>query len=210
MKQEEYAAEQIMFSPAAHRNRSPILASLESILPAQGKVLEIASGSGQHAVHFAAAMPTLLWQPTDRSNQALDSIRALLAQSRSLMPLSNVLEPCLLDVESEPWPVEHADVIYCANMIHIAPWTATLCLFDGASKVLSKGALLILYGPFLLNDMTLDSSNQSFDTTLREQNSLWGVRQLCAVKEAALEKGFQLESSKTMPASNLLLIFSKP
>lgn len=199
-----------MFSPSAERNREPILEALAPLLPASGLVLEIASGTGQHVMHFAAALPRLVWQPTDPSEQALASIQAHLIESaRSADPLANVLAPLQLDVEQSPWPVEQADVIYCANMIHIAPWTAGFALLEGASRVLSKSGSLVLYGPFLRHDVPTAAGNAAFDQDLRARNPAWGIRQLQAVQQAADELGLKSTSVTEMPANNLLVEFRR-
>ena len=199
-----------MFSPSAERNREPILAALAPLLPATGLVLEIASGTGQHVMHFAAALPSLVWQPSDPSEQALVSINARLIESaRSGEPVANVLAPLQLDVEQTQWPIEQADVVYCANMIHIAPWSAGFALLEGTSRVLSKNGLLALYGPFLRHDVPTAPGNLAFDRDLRSRNPAWGIRQLQAVQQAADELGLKSMSVTEMPANNLLVEFRR-
>ena len=199
-----------MFSPSAERNREPILAALVPLLPSSGRVLEIASGTGQHVMHFAAALPFLEWQPTDPSEQALASIQArLLESARSAEPVANVLSPLQLDVEQSAWPVKHADVIYCANMIHIAPWSAGFALIQGAANLLPTAGQLLLYGPFMRSGVPTAPSNLAFDQDLRGRNPTWGIRHLEAVEQAADEHGFQMASVTEMPANNLLVEFQK-
>jgi len=203
-------SEQIMFSPSAERNRQPILAALAPLLPPTGLVLEIASGTGQHVMHFAAALPHLRWQPSDPSEQALASIQArLLESARSADPLANVLAPLQLDVERTPWPLDRADVIYCANMIHIAPWSAGFALLSGAARLLPEGGLLFVYGPFIRDGVATAPGNVAFDQDLRARNPAWGVRHLAAVEQAAEEVGLARISVTEMPANNLLVQFKR-
>ncbi|MFK7963368.1 MAG: DUF938 domain-containing protein [Burkholderiaceae bacterium] len=199
-----------MFSPSADRNRDPILAALMPLLPSSGRVLEIASGTGQHVMHFAASLPHLEWQPTDPSEQALASIQARLIESaRSAEPVANVLSPLQLDVEQSAWPVEHADVVYCANMIHIAPWSAGSALIQGAASLLPAGGQLLIYGPFVRSGVPTAPGNLAFDQDLRGRNPAWGIRHLEAVEQAANEHAMQLACVTEMPANNLLVEFKK-
>ncbi|MGH1358469.1 MAG: DUF938 domain-containing protein [Burkholderiaceae bacterium] len=192
----------IFFSPSAERNQQPIFESLVPLLPASGLVLEIASGSGQHVTYFAERTPHLQWQPTDPDQNARLSISARLEQS----PLRNVRAPLELDVQ-KPWPVSHANAVFCANMLHIAPWTAGFGLLEGAAAVLSPGAPLILYGPYLQRNVRTAPGNLAFDQDLRQRNASWGVRKLEAVQEAAASVGFESGPVTAMPANNLLVVF---
>ena len=161
-------------APAAARNREPILQVLRDILPPSALVLEIASGTGEHAVWFSKALPTLTWQPTDQDAEALNSIAAW----RDVTGLANVLPPLHLDAASQTWPVDQADVVIAINMVHIAPWDATLGLIAGAARVLSPGGLLILYGPFREGGKHTGDGNAAFDADLRARDPAWGIRDL--------------------------------
>ena len=147
---------------------------LRRVLPVRGVVLEIASGTGEHAVHFAAALPGLTWHPTDRDPAALHSIAAW----RASTPLPNCSPPIELDVTSPAWPVERADAVLCCNMIHISPWRSTEGLIEGAGRVLSPGGVLFLYGPYKESGRHTAPSNEAFDADLRVRNPEWGVRDL--------------------------------
>lgn len=190
-------------APATQRNREPILAVLDRVLPEQGLVLEIASGSGEHATYFAPRLPGIVWLPTDREAAALDSIAAWTAE----VGATNVRPPQLLDVCSSEWPVEFADAIFCANMIHISPWEATLGLLRGAGRILPAGGLLVLYGPFMIDHQHTAPSNAAFDQSLRARDPSWGVRDLGDVTDAARGQGLQLLERVEMPANNLTLVF---
>lgn len=194
----------VLSSPAALRNREPILAALKPHLPATGRVLELAAGSGEHAVHFAAACPALTWQPADLDPDALASIAA----QRALAGLPNLLPPVRLDA-SDPasWP--DADVVIAINMIHIAPWAATEGLMAGAGRVLPQGGLLFLYGPYIEADVETAPSNLSFDASLRGRDPAWGLRHLDKVAALAGRHGLALEARIAMPANNLSLVFRK-
>jgi len=191
--------------PAPERNKQPILAVLEQVLPKRGLVLEIASATGQHIAHFAKALPLLTWQPTDCS---ADHLRHLEAR-RAIAKLPNLRPPLFLDVTREPWPVERADAIYNANMIHISPWQVTLGLFAGASRLLAPGALLITYGPYRVRGQHVSESNAEFDASLRSRDPSFGVRELSEVSAVAESHGFTLEKEVTMPANNLTLLWRK-
>ncbi len=195
----------LRFSPAAERNREPILEQLRPLLPETGTVLEIASGTGQHICFFAAATPRLHWQPSDREGSSFDSIRGYAAQAG----LSNVADPVELDVTDMPWPVQQVDAIYCANMLHIAPWEVTLSLFSGASRALAPASSLHVYGPFRVGGEHTAPSNAAFDVSLREQDVSWGVRDLEAVVAVAAEAGFGAPRAVQMPANNLFLSFDR-
>jgi cyclopropane fatty-acyl-phospholipid synthase-like methyltransferase len=192
-------------SPAALRNRDPILEILRRILPSRGLMLEIASGTGEHAVYFAAALPGVTWQPTDLSDEALQSVEA----HARIAQLPNLLPPITLDVTKAPWPVEQADAILCCNMIHIAPWQAAEGLFAGAERVLPCGAPLLLYGPFREADRATAPSNEAFDVSLKTRNAAWGLRHLDDVKRLAASHGLQFEERIEMPANNLIVVFRR-
>lgn len=191
-------------APAAERNRDPILAVLRRVLPARpgALVLEVASGSGQHAVHFAAALPHLRWQPSDQDPVARDSVAAWRAEAG----LDNLLPPLSLDVRG-PWPVQAADAIFCANMIHISPWACTLALLSGAAAVLPPGSPLVLYGPYRRGGAHTAPSNAAFDASLRSRDPSWGVRDLEAV--VAQARGFALDEVVEMPANNLTVVLRR-
>jgi len=189
-------------SPAALRNRDAILAVLQAHLPDRGTVLEIASGTGEHAVHFAQHLPGLVWQPSDRDPANRQSVDAY----RSDTNLANLRPAVALDV-CEPWPVAAADAIFCANMVHIAPWAAALGLLAGARRVLGPGAPLVLYGPFFEDGKTPVPSNVAFDADLRRRDPAWGIRTLGDVVRAAA--GFSAPLAVAMPANNLCLVFRR-
>ncbi len=190
-------------APAAARNRDAILAVLQGALPAQGTILEIASGSGEHIVHFAQSLPHLHWQPSDPAPAALASIAAWSAEAA----LANVASPVMLDVISPDWPFARADAILCINMIHIAPWAATLGLMAGAGRLLAPGAPLYLYGPFKEDDIPLASSNAEFDASLKARDPHWGLRHVNDVAAVAAKHGLALRKRLAMPANNVSLIF---
>jgi hypothetical protein len=190
-------------APAALRNRQPIADVLTEWLPSSGVVLEFASGTGEHSVHFAERFPTLEWQPSDIDPKALASISAW----RDQVGLPNLRPPLLLDAAAGEWPNDRADAVLSINMVHISPWKAALGLLDGAAKVLCGGGPLILYGPWLKADVATAASNLAFDLQLRERNPEWGLRSVEAVEEQAVTRGFVLEQVRTMPANNLMLLF---
>jgi hypothetical protein len=190
-------------SPAALRNRAAILDVLRDALPAQGLVLEIASGTGEHAVFFAAALPALVFQPSDVDAAARASIDAHRAQAG----LPNVRPPIALDVVAQPWPVARADAVFCANMIHIAPWRACEGLLAGAAAVLPPGAPLVLYGPFRRAGVVTAPSNEAFDADLRARDPTWGVRDLDDVVAAA--RGFAPAAVHEMPANNVTVVLRR-
>lgn len=191
------------YSPAAERNAEAILAVLRETLPSGGLILEIASGSGQHAAYFSAALEDCTWQPTDADPLALGSI----ASYASLARKGTILAPKVLDVCSQPWPIAQADAIFCANMIHIAPWQACEGLMAGAGALLPQGAPMVLYGPYLEQNVETVPSNTAFDASLRVRNPEWGLRQLDDVRACARDAGFSLERRVEMPANNLSLVF---
>ena len=192
-------------SPAAGRNREPIVEALRPVLPERGLVLEIASGSGEHAVHFAGVFPKLLWQPSDAEPAALRSIEAWRVESG----LFNLLPPVSLDVRAGQWPVGLADAILCINMVHISPWAATSGLMRGAGRLLQTGSPLYLYGPFFQNAVETAPSNIAFDADLKARNPDWGLRQLEDVAAEAEAQGFILEQVVPMPANNLSVVLRK-
>jgi hypothetical protein len=192
-------------APAVARNREPILAVLRRVLPERGLVLEIASGSGEHAVHFAAALPQLTWQPTDPDPEARESIAAY----RVAAQLTNLLPPIALDAASPTWPVAQADAMVAINMIHIAPWAAAEGLMVGAERLLPAGGVLFLYGPFREHGQHTAPSNAAFDESLRARDREWGVRDLDEVAALASQHGFALEERIAMPANNLSVVFRR-
>lgn len=193
------------FASAAERNKGPILDVLASVLPQRGVVLEIASGTGQHVVHFANALHELTWQPSDPDPDLRESIRLRIANER----LANVNAPLDLDVAQLPWPLASADALVCINMIHVAPWSATHALFDGAQNVISSGHIVFLYGPYRRFGRHTSESNAQFDCDLRTRDPTWGLRDLEAVSEVALARGFALEDVVAMPANNFSLAFRR-
>jgi SAM-dependent methyltransferase len=192
------------FAPATERNRDPIAQVLRGVLPAEGRVLELASGTGEHGVHFARLFPAIVWQPSDPDPDALASIQAWRAEAG----LANLLEPIRLDASGE-WPPTQADAILCINMVHISPWSATEGLMRGAGAVLQAGAPLILYGPYRRAGVPTAASNAAFDASLRSRDPEWGLRQVEAVEAEAAANGFVLERIVEMPANNLTLVFRK-
>jgi cyclopropane fatty-acyl-phospholipid synthase-like methyltransferase len=192
-------------APAAARNRDPILAVLREVLPATGTVLEIAAGTGEHAVHFAAALPRLFWQPTDPDEHA----RASIAAHAAAAGLANMLPALALDASAAVWPVGHADAIVSINMIHIAPWHATEGLMAGAARLLPRGAPLYLYGPYRVHGEHTVPSNAAFDESLRARDPAWGVRDLDEVVALAAGHGHRLERTVAMPANNLSVVFRR-
>ena len=192
-------------APATQRNREPILAVLRDELPESGLVLEVASGTGEHAVHFARALPGLTWQPSDPSPEALSSIAAW----RDLEGPDNLLDPLELDAASDHWPVTRADAIVCINMIHISSWASTEGLMRGAGRLLASGAPLVLYGPYRRAGYPLEPSNAVFDESLKARDPRWGLRELEAVAECAEANGLALSRVVEMPANNLTVIFRK-
>jgi SAM-dependent methyltransferase len=193
------------FAPAVARNKAAITEALARHLPASGLVLEIASGSGEHALHFAAHFPALSFQPTDPDAAALASIAAWRAEAQ----LANLLPPLMLDVMADAWPVPKADAVLCINMIHIAPWEATAALMRGAARVLPRDGILFLYGPFKQGGQHTAPSNAEFDESLRAQDAQWGVRDIEAVAEIASAAGFAAPVGEAMPANNLSVIFRR-
>lgn len=192
-------------APAAARNREPIAAVLGRFLPASGLVLEVASGSGEHACHFAARMPGLVWQPSDRDPACLASIAAWAAED----PRPNLLPPVALDAAAPDWPVAAADAVVAINLLHVAPWRAGLSLLAGASRVLPPGGVLYLYGPFRRGGAFVSPGDAAFDADLRARDPALGLRDAEDVVSAAAEAGFGLVASVEMPANNLSLVFRR-
>lgn len=190
-------------APATARNRDAILAVLREALPARGAVLEVASGSGEHIVHFARALPGLLWQPSDPDPAARASIAAWAAEAG----LANVRLPLDLDAVTGPWPP--ADAVLCINMVHISPWAATLGLLRGSAAALPAGAPLILYGPYIEDEMATAPSNIAFDQSLKARNPDWGLRNVADMDRAAAGCGFARVRRMEMPANNLGLVFRR-
>jgi SAM-dependent methyltransferase len=192
------------FAPATERNRGPIRDVLTRVLPEAGTVLEIASGSGEHAVAFAQAFPALTWQPSDPDPAALASIAAWSAE----VAVPNLAAPIELDV-TKPWPALAPAAIVCINMVHISPWEATLALFEHAGRLLAPGALLYLYGPYRFAGEFTAESNAEFDRSLRGRDPRWGVRDVDDLVAAARGSGLGLVETVAMPANNHSLIFRR-
>lgn len=188
-------------APATERNRDPIAAVLAEELPATGKVLEIASGTGEHVAWFATRFPDLDWQPSDPDADAFASIAAWSEG------LANVLPPLAIDAASGDFPA--ADAILCINMVHISPWEATLGLLAGAGKMLAPAAPLILYGPYRREGVETATSNETFELWLKEKDPRFGLRFVEAVSAAAAVQGLALERLVEMPANNLMLVYRK-
>lgn len=191
--------------PAPERNKGPILELLTRVFPKAGRVLEIASGSGQHVVHFARHLPALEFQPSDVDDDNLESIRAW----RRDEALPNVREPVRLDVVAPSWPVAGCDAAFNANLIHIAPWACAEGLFAGLGRVLAAGGVFVLYGPFRVGGAHTAPSNAAFDADLRERDPAWGVRDLEAVEALARQHGLALVERVPMPANNQSLVFTR-
>lgn len=190
-------------SPAALRNRDPILAVLQEWLPSSGRVLEIAAGTGEHAVHFAAAFPQLEWQPTDPDPEARASVDAWAAEEGT----SNLRPALDLDVTASTWPVEEAAAVLAINLVHISPPEASSGLLTGAARLLPPGAPLILYGPWRVRGELLVYSNAAFDVKLKERDPSYGLRELNTFAAEAAAAGFDLPERRDMPANNLMLRF---
>ncbi len=193
-------------SPAAARNSEPILAVLQAHLPARGRVLEVASGTGQHAVAFAAALPGLDWTPSDPSAEARYSIAAWAAETAA----PNLKPALALDVlDPAGWPDGPFQALVCINMVHISPWAATEGLMTLAGRTLAPGGLLVLYGPFREADVPLAPSNAAFDDSLKSRDPEWGLRDRDAVVAAAKARGLALTRRVEMPANNIMLLFRR-
>jgi hypothetical protein len=192
-------------APAAERNRGPIATVLSEVLPDRGTILEVASGTGEHAVHFARLFPMLDWQPSDPDPESLASIAAW----RDEANLANLSAPVLLDAATAAWPIASADAILCINMVHISPWRATQGLLSGAGRLLAAGASLILYGPYRRAGVATAPSNEAFDASLKARNAEWGLRDLEKVAAEAAKSGLRLERVTEMPANNLTVVFRR-
>jgi len=193
-------------SPSSARNREPILEQLRRWLPATGTVLEVASGLGEHAAWFAEALPAITWQPTDRSEEALEILRA----RREMAGLANLAPPRVLNAAApETWPLDRADAVVCINMVHISPWAATQGLMAGAGRVLPAGGALILYGPYIEAGVEAAPGNLAFDADLKRRDPTWGLRDLADVTALAAGHGLTLAERVAMPANNLCLLFRR-
>ena len=190
------------YAPATERNRDVIAETLVNVLPAQGLVLEIASGTGEHAVHFAQLFQGLTWQPSDPDPIAIASINAW----RGDCAVANVRSAMLLDASAD-WPIAHADAVVCINMAHISPWAATVGLLRNAARILPQSAPLFIYGPFRQHDVPLAEGNATFDAALRQQNVEWGLRYVEDITKEARDVGLTLDQIISMPSNNLSLIF---
>jgi SAM-dependent methyltransferase len=199
------ASDPRLYHPHVARNRKPILDVLRRVLPPRGLVLEVASGSGEHAAFFADALPSVSWQPTDIDAQALASMAAF----RASAGVPNLLAPARLDVTSAQWPIDRADAIVNCNMIHIAPWTVCESLIAGAERILPSGGILYLYGPFRIDGRHTAPTNEEFDANLRGRNPAWGIRDLGEVTALATRHGLTLVETEPMPANNLSVIFRR-
>ena len=192
------------YSAPAERNGAPILAVLQSLLPANARVLEIASGTGQHAQRFAAACPGWDWQPSDVTADRLAAI------ARRCAGVVNVRPALELDVLASDWPTAGPfDAVYCANMLHIAPWPACGALMRGAARHLALDGVLVTYGPYLEDGVPTEPGNLAFDASLRERDAQWGIRRIEEVTAQARQAGLKLHARHQMPANNLLLVFGR-
>jgi hypothetical protein len=196
-------------SPAAERNKQPILDVLRRVLPERGNALEIASGTGQHAAWFARGLPGWTWQPSDADEHMLPDILAWTSE----LGAARVRPPVVLDVMSPQWPsvgpefTEPFDAIYCANMLHISPWASCAALMQGSARHLACGGLLVTYGPYLEDGVVTSPGNAAFDESLRLRNPEWGIRRIEDVAHEAGLAGLSLRERHAMPANNLLLVF---
>lgn len=193
------------YAPATLRNRDAILDVLRSTLPATGLVLELASGTGEHVVHFARELPQLEWQPSDPSAVARRSIAAWVAREY----LTSVRDPLEIDAAALTWPIDRVDCIVCINMVHISPWESTVGLMRGAARILASDAPLFLYGPYRRTGQPLEPSNEAFNCDLRTRDPRWGLRRLDEVVRAAADHGLRLDHVFEMPANNQSVIFRK-
>ncbi len=193
------------YSPAADRNRQAIRDVLVSVVPAQGNALEIASGTGQHVAWFAFGLPGWAWQPSDAQPDGFASINAWVAEQG----VRNVRLPVVIDVTATNWlpGQQQFDLIYCANMLHIAPWATCAGLMHGSAQHLAPGGRLVTYGPHLEDGVPTSPGNLAFDESLREHNPAWGIRRIADVKAQAVKAGLRLLSRHAMPANNLLLVW---
>ena len=193
-------------APAVLRNRQPIAEVLADWLPVGGTVLEIASGTGEHAAYLADRFPSLVWQPSDMNENALASISAW----RDEADLPNLLPPISIDASAQAWPIDRADAVVSINMAHISPWAASLGLLDGAARILPSGGPLILYGPWLMDSIETAPSNLDFDRQLKGTDPRWSLRRVEDFAHEAASRGLSLAESRPMPANNLMLLFRRP
>lgn len=191
--------------PAPDRNKAPILEVLSRVFPKQGRALEIASGSGQHAVHFATHLPGLTWIPSDVDEDNLASVRAWRAEAQ----LDNLAAAQRIDVCEASWGIDAVDAVFNANMIHIAPWACAEGLARGAGRYLRSFGVLVIYGPFRIGGEHTATSNAAFDADLQRRNPAWGVRDLESFAELCAHAGLTLEERVPMPANNQALVFRK-
>lgn len=192
-------------APATARNSEPIAAILRDVLPATGTVLEVASGSGEHAIFFARVFRELSWLPSDPDPAAIASIRAWAESAR----LPNLRPPLVIDAAAPDWPVDRVDAMLCVNMIHISPWEATVGLMRAAGRLLPAGAPLILYGPYVQAGVETAPSNLAFDENLKSRDPRWGLRRLEDVVALAEGEGLRLAAVHPMPANNLTVVLRK-
>ena len=192
-------------APATARNSEPLAEVLAGELPNEGLVLEIASGTGEHAVFMARRFPALDWQPSDCATDALHSVDAWAQEAG----LANLRPAIALDAAAGEWPVEQADAILCVNMVHISPWQATVGLFEGAGRVLASGAPLLLYGPFVEDDVETAPSNLAFDDSLKARDPAWGLRQVGELDGLARANRLSRAARHIMPANNLVLVYRR-
>jgi len=190
--------------PAPERNKAPILEVLSGLFE-RGLVVEIAAGTGQHAVHFAAGLPQVTWQPSERDQELIEVVQARVTQAR----LPNLKPPVWLDAASATWPISAADGVFCANLLHISPWNVAEGLFSGAERVLSQQALLVTYGPYRQSGVHTSVSNADFDASLRAQNPEWGVRDIDDLTACARERSLRLIDTVRMPANNFTLVWQR-
>jgi hypothetical protein len=191
-------------APAADRNVGPIDEVLAEWLPARGLVLEVASGTGQHALAFARRFPDLEWHPTDPDPEALASIAAWQSEGPA-----NLRPPQRLDACDTEWPISRADAVLCINMVHISPWASALGLLDGAARLLPAGAPLILYGPWIVDEVATAPSNVAFDADLKRRDPRWGLRTLSQFRAEAQQRGLKFDEQRAMPANNMMLLFRR-
>jgi SAM-dependent methyltransferase len=198
---------ELPFSPAADRNKGPWLDVLSRLLPPAARVLEIASGTGQHAAHCAAAQPGWQWQPSEREAAALPAI------AQRCAGLHNVAAPLQLDVLAPAWPAalscQGFDAVVVMNLLHIAPWPVCAALMQGAARHLAPSGRLLVYGPFVVDGQPTAPSNLAFDADLRARDPAWGLRGLSDVAQQAQAAGLRLQDRVQMPANNLGLVFSR-
>ena len=193
------------YAPATLRNRDAIVEVLREVLPLTGKVLEVASGTGEHIVYFADKFPDLQFQPSDRDTECLQSISSWTRSAR----LDNIAKPVFLDTENSSWNIADVTAVLCINMVHISPWEASIGLFHNVAKLLPIGAPFYLYGPFIRSDVVTASSNVAFEASLKSRNLRWGIRHLDDIDALAFEAGLQREMLIEMPANNLSLVYKK-